>query len=123
MSDQENENIEPPKPSMKDAFAPGNTTSSGELFGPDECTIYVNKITKECFIFHSKPVEQNIDRLEYDPKDHSVTVIHKDGIQMDLGVKIQWMIRSYFTKATEIGIVQTKDGEVVDGFMVPLLHK
>ena len=109
---------------MRDAFTPaGEASVHAALFGPEECDIYVNKMTKECFIFHGKPVEQNIERLEYNPADHTVEVIKNDGTRMDLGVKIQWLIRPYFTKAPEIGIVQTKDGEMIDGFMVPIVHK
>lgn len=108
---------------IKGAFTGGKTSSSGTLFTPEEFDIYVNKITMEAYIFHAKPVKQDIERLEYDPKDHSVTVVKKDGTQMDLGAKIQWLVRPYFTKAREVGIVQTKDGEVQDGFLVPLVHK
>lgn len=108
---------------IKNAFSPGKTQSSGTLFAPEEFDIYVNKITMEAYIFHAKPVEQNIERLEYDPNDHSVTVVKKDGTQMDLGAKLQWLVRPYFTKAREVGIVQTIDGEVQDGFMVPIVHR
>ncbi len=108
---------------MKDAFSPTKTASSGALFKPDEMDIYVNKLTMEAYIFHAKPVAQDIDHLIYDSKNHQVTVIKKDGTQLDLGVKIQWLVRPYFTKAREVGIVQTKDGEALDGFMVPLIHK
>lgn len=108
---------------IKGAFGGGKTSSSGTLFAPEEFDIYVNKITMEAYIFHAKPIAQDIDRLEYDPNDHSVTVVKKDGTQMDLGAKIQWLVRPYFTKAKEVGIVQTIEGEVQDGFLVPLMHK
>lgn len=113
-----------PKPSMKSAFKSGKGLDGlPVLFAAGEMDIYVNKITLEAFIFHGKPVAQDIERLEYDPDDHMVTVVKKDGTLMDLGVKIQWLIRPYFTRAREIGIVRTKDGETVDGFFVPMEHK
>lgn len=90
---------------------------------PEEFDIYVNKLTMETYIFHGKKMEQDVDYLEYDATDHSVTVVKKDGAQLDLGVKIQWLIRPYFTKTREISIVQTKDGHVVDGYIVPLIHR
>lgn len=121
MSDQDSDDNKPA--SMKEAFSPGQTQGSGVLFDPKEFDIYVNKITKEVYIFHIKPVAQDIARLEYDPTDHSVTVVKNDGTQLDLGAKIQWLIRPHFVKAREIGIVQTKDGEAIDGFMVPLVIK
>ncbi len=121
MTDQESDSQN--TPSMKNAFAPGQTQSSGALFDPKEFDIYVNKITKEAYIFHIQPIAQDIARLEYDPKDHSVTVIKNDGTQLDLGAKIQWLVRPHFVKSREVGIVQTKDGEAIDGFMVPLIVK
>lgn len=108
---------------MKDAFSPENLQSSGTLFDPKEFDIYVNKITKETYIFHTKEIKQDIVRLEYNPKNHRVTVIKNDGTQMDLGAKIQWLVRPHFVKSREIGIVQTKDGAAMDGFMVPLVIK
>ena len=94
------------------------------LFLPEELDIYVNKVTLEAYIFHSKKVEYDtLERLEYDPSDYSVAVVKKDGTRMDLGVKIQWLVRPYFTKANEIHIVQTKDGESINGTVVPLVHK
>ncbi|MCD8497070.1 MAG: hypothetical protein LRZ85_02680 [Alphaproteobacteria bacterium] len=112
------------KPSIKSAFKPGKGLEDAPvLFKPDEMDIYVNKITLEAYIFHGKPVEQDIERFEYDPDDHMVTVVKKDGTIMNLGVKIQWLVRPYFTRAQEVGIVRTKDGETLDGFYVPMIHK
>lgn len=91
-----------------------------KLFKPEEFDIFCNKITLESYIFHTRPIAQDIAHLEYDPNDHSITIYKKDGDIVDLGAKLQWLVRPYFTKSKEIAIVQTKDGEVVDGFMVPL---
>ena len=124
MSDDNSDIQTPPATkidSMKSAFTSGKSANSGILFQEDEFDIFVNKITMEAYIFHTKPVAQDIDRLEYDPNDHSVTVFKKDGNQMDLGAKLQWLVRPYFIKAREVAIVQTKDGEAFDGFMVPLV--
>jgi hypothetical protein len=86
--------------------------------------IYCNKVTREVFIFHGKVVDyESLDYLEYNPADYSVDVVLKNGSRMDLGVKIQWLVRPYFTKAQEIMIVQTKDGESVNGTSVLLKHK
>lgn len=112
------------KPSIKSAFQPGGGVGEAPaLFAPGEMDLYVNKLTLEAFIFHGKPVAQDIERLEYDPGDHTITVVKKDGTQMDLGAKIMWLIRPYFTKAQEVAIVRTKDGETIDGFFVPMIHK
>jgi len=112
------------KDSIKKAFSPGEAKDKPSLFLPDEMDIYCNKITKETFIFHGKKVDYDaLERMEYNPKDHSVDVFLKDGSVLDLGVKIQWLIRPYFTKAEEVQIVQTKDGEAIDGTFIPITHK
>lgn len=111
--------------SMKGAFEPGATGKPvGVMFKPDELDIYVNKVTLEAYIFHGKDIDYStLDHLEYDPLDHGVDVVRKDGSITDLGVKIQWLVRPYFIKAEQINIVQTKDGESVDGTVIPLIHK
>ncbi len=113
------------KSSIRKAWDP-NAPSGGKaaLFTPEEMDIYCNKLTREVFIFHGKTVDYDrMDYLEYDPKDYSVDVVMKDGGRMDLGVKIQWLVRPYFTKAPEIMVVQTKDGESINGTSLPLKHK
>ncbi len=116
-----------PKTSIKDAFKPGEKSAAKAgpvLFTADEMDIYCNKITKEAFIFHAKTINYDeLERMEYNHKDYSVTVFKKDGTAIDLGVKIQWLIRPYFSKAVEVQIVQTKDGTAVNGTFIPLSHK
>lgn len=93
------------------------------LFKPEEMDIYANKVTLEAYIFHGKEIDyERIERLEYHKQDHSVTVVQKDGTRLDLGVKIQWLVRPYFTKAKEVSIVRTKDGKSIDGRIFPLVH-
>lgn len=127
MVDTENENTDETgaKGSMKGDFEPGAAGKPvGVLFTPDELDIYVNKVTLEAYIFHGKEIDYStLERLEYDPIHHTVDVVKKDGSVTDLGVKIQWLVRPYFTKAPFINIVQTKDGDSVDGTSIPLIHK
>lgn len=126
MADTEDENTEnSAKTSMKGAFEPGAAGKPvGVMFKPDELDIYVNKVTLEAYIFHGKDIDyDSLDHLEYDPLDHGVDVVRKDGSVTDLGVKIQWLVRPYFIKAEQINIVQTKDGESIDGTVIPLIHK
>lgn len=112
------------KKGIKSAFQPGEAKDKPSLFLPDEMDIYCNKVTKETFFFHGKDLEyETLERLEYDPKTHTVDVFLKDGTVLGLGVKIQWLIRPYFTKAEEIQIVQTKDGEAINGTFLPITHK
>jgi hypothetical protein len=96
----------------------------GALFRPEELDIYVNKATSEAYIFHGKKIDYTaLANLEYDPDDNSVTVVQKDGKRLDLGVKIQWLVRPYFVKAQQVNVVQTKDGKSIDGVVLPLIHK
>jgi len=111
-------------PGIKDQWQ--NPAGEGEhvLFKPDELDIYVNKVTLEAYIFYGKTIEHNdIDHLEYHPDDYTVDVVFENGQHIDLGVKIQWLVRPYLSKADQISFVQTKDGEAVDGKMVPIVHK
>jgi hypothetical protein len=114
----------PKKGSIKDVFLPGKAVDRSVLFQPDEMDIYCNKVTKETFIFHGKDVDyETLERLEYNPKTYAVTVFRKDGSTLDLGVKVQWLVRPYFSKATEVQIVQTKDGKAINGTFLPITHK
>ena len=123
MADSE-EPQEPSKKSIKGAFKPGSAQDKPALFTAEEMDIYCNKVTLESYIFHGKDVDYDpIHYLEYDPKEKRVDVVMKDGTRMDLGVKIQWLVRPYFTKSKEVSIVQTKDREPIDGTIVPLIHK
>lgn len=107
------------KPSMKSEFdADGKGTP---FFGEGDFDIYINKVTEETYIFHGPALPYAIERLEYNPDDYSVTVVGKEGQKRDLGVKIQWLIRPYFSAAKNISVVQTKDGETIDGVEVPLV--
>ena len=121
------ESEEPPKPSasgsIKSAFKSGKNAKPA-LFTAEEMDIYCNKVTLESYIFHGKDVNYDpISYLEYDPEEKRVDVVMKDGNRLDLGVKIQWLVRPYFTKSKEVSIVQTKDREPIDGTIVPLIHK
>ncbi len=115
------------KDSMKGRWNPAEGTGVRGLpvlFKPEEVDIYCNKVTLDTYIFHGKKVDyEGIDYLEYDPKEYTVDVVLKNGARMDLGVRIQWLVRPYFSKAQEAQIVQTKDGQSIDGVMVPLKHR
>jgi hypothetical protein len=111
--------------SIKKSWDPGggNPGVKKVLFTPDEFDIFCNKVTLDTYIFHGKVVDYDaIDHLEFDHKSYDVDVVLKNGIRMDLGTKIQWLVRPYLGKAHEVSIVQTKDGQSVNGVVVPLKH-
>ena len=112
--------------SMKSNWKPDGK-SSGEkpvFFTPDELDIYCNKVTNDSYIFHGKDIDYTaIDHLVYYPKDYSVDVVMKDGKVYDLGVKIQWLVRPYFSKANQIYMVKTVNNKSVDGVLLSMLHR
>ncbi|MFK7840074.1 MAG: hypothetical protein AB8B83_07050 [Bdellovibrionales bacterium] len=124
MSDQDPNKQSLSTSSMKDAFKPGKGIEKPALFTSDEMDIYCNKVTLETYIFHGKEVDYDpIAYMEYDPKHKTVDIVMKDNTRMDLGVKIQWLVRPYFTKAKEVSMVRTKDREPIDGAVIALIHK
>lgn len=124
----------PPKPPSAQPQKPTGLAQTWEggasgahlpaLFLPEELDIFVNKLTLESYIFHGKEINYEvIKHLEYDASDHSVDIVNKDNTRLDLGVKVQWLVRPYFTKSKEINIVRTVNRDAVDGVVVPLIHK
>ena len=106
-------------------FVAGSGVEDGALlplFKPDEMDIYVNKITGENYIFYGKTIDTNIKHIEFDHVSCRMTVEMNDGRRMDLGVRIQWLIRPYIKKEQQIAVVRTKDGEALEAIMVPVLH-
>jgi hypothetical protein len=121
--DNKDENSAPEK-SAKDAFAGGKRRDDSVLFMEDEVDIYCNKMTNEAFVFHTIELDYKaLERMEYNHDSFRATVFMRDGRELDLGVKIQWLIRPYFSKAQEVQIIRTVDGEPVDGTFIPLSHR
>jgi len=124
MADQDPDKQNAKPSSMKDAFKPGRGAEKPALFTSEEMDIYCNKATLETYIFHGKEVDYDpIAYLEYDPAAKRVDVVMKDNTRLDLGIKIQWLVRPYFAKAKEVSMVRTKDREPIDGTVLPLIHK
>lgn len=124
MADKDENKAKSASKSIKGAFKPGEAPEKPGLFTAEEMDIYCNKVTLESYIFHGKDVDyDSIRYLEYDPKEKRVDVVMRDGSRLDLGVKIQWLVRPYFSKAREVSIVQTHNREPVDGTVVPMIHK
>jgi hypothetical protein len=113
-----------PGKSAKKAFSGGKKRDDSVLFAEDEMDVYCNKMTKEAFIFHAVEIDYSaLERMEYNHDTFRAKVFMKDGRELDLGVKIQWLIRPYFSKAQEVQVIRTVDGEPVDGTFIPLSHR
>lgn len=115
---------EPPKSaSAKSDWNAGIGAKPRAFFKPEDFDIYVNKLTGDTYIFHGPPLPFPVDRLEFSAADNRVTVYTKDGQAIDLGVKVQWLVRPYFKRAKTVFIVQTKNGKSIDGVEVPMTVK
>ncbi len=85
--------------------------------------IYCDRAKGINYIFHHCDLDYTIDHLEYDHDTQRITVFSNDGQKLDLGAKIQWLVRPYIAKEQYIFIIKTKDGAVVDGVQVHLKIK
>ena len=93
------------------------------LFKPEDFDIFCDKESGLTYIFHGPDLNCTIDFMEYDPEIQRVTVFTKDGQKMDLGVRIQWLIRPYFARPQDLYVIQTKDGKALEGVEVELRIK
>ncbi len=116
MSDDQNTENE----GLKENWETGSTSGGVTFFQPDDFDLYANKITGESYIFHGPALPHDIERLEYDDSDKCIYVITKDAQTIKLGEPLNWLIRPYFKREQEIFVVQTKDGNAIDGIEVPL---
>ena len=102
---------------------PGDDASLPLYFKPSEFNLYVNKETMKCYIFHGRDLPVMIERFEMKESDSRITVYSKEGQEFDLGMKIGWLMRPYFKQANKLFIVQTRDGEPLEGHEIPLTFK
>ncbi len=130
MSDEKNDNenkiVEKskPPPSMGKDWGSGFGSGRSKLFEkPEDFDIYCDRERGVNYIFHAPELNCTIDYLEYDPDTQRITVLTNDRQRLDLGAKIQWLVRPYIAKEQYLFIIQTKDGEAIDGVEVHLKIK
>ncbi len=109
--------------SIKGDWGTSQRSSRKVLFEKSEFDIFCDREMGETFIFYGKELPCTVDYLEYNAENQRVTVFTTDGQQLDLGTRIQWLIRPYFAKAQIIVMARTKNGKVIEGFEVPLKIK
>lgn len=85
--------------------------------------IYCDRQNNQNYIFHAGQLNCTVDYLEYNPDTQRITVFTNDGQKLDLGTRIQWLIRPYIAKDQTIFIVRTENREMKEGIQVPLLVK
>lgn len=85
--------------------------------------IYCDRQNNQNYIFHAGTLNCTIDHLEYNPETQRITVFTNDGQKLDLGTRIQWLIRPYIAKDQTILIVRTENREMKEGIQVPLYVK
>lgn len=122
------DNAEPPvnkksPSSIKSDWGTSLRNQRKVLFDKSEFDIFCDRELGETFIFYGKELPCTVDYLEYNPDNQRVTVFTTDGQQLDLGTRIQWLIRPYFAKPQIIVMARTKNGKVIEGSEVPLKIK
>ncbi len=128
MSDNEEQNSNEPLPpsprSMGKDWGSGFGSGRTRLFNsPDDFDIVCNREGGTNYIFHGCELNCSIDHMEYDEENQRITVFTTDGQKMDLGAKIQWLVRPYIAKEQYLYIIRTKDGQAIDGVEVHLQIK
>ena len=127
MSDNEEQNNDtlPPSPrSMGKDWGSGFGSGRTRLFNsPDDFDIVCNREGGTNYIFHGCELNCSIDHMEYNQENPRITVFTTDGQKMDLGAKIQWLVRPYIAKEQYLYIIRTKDGQAIDGVEVHLQIK
>lgn len=121
--DEKNEHSDSPAlpPSMGQHWGSGKGSGRTKLFAREEdFDIYCDRNQGVNYIFHGCPLDCTIDHLEYNPDTMRITVFTTDGQKMDLGTKIQWLVRPYIAKDQYLFIVRTENGESIEGLQVPL---
>ncbi len=111
------------KTSMKDDWGSSLSKKHKSLFNKQDFDIFCDKEQGETFIFHGPELACTIDYLEYNPENQRVMVYTTDGQKLDLGARIQWLIRPYFTQSRTVLMVRTENGKAIGGFEVPLKIK
>lgn len=127
MSDEENKagvSANKTPPSMGNDWGSGKGSGRMALFnGPEEFDIYCDRGQSINYIFHGKPLDCTIDYLEYDHDTQRITVFTNDRQQLDLGSKIEWLVRPYIAKEQNLFIIRTENGKAIDGIQVHLKIK
>lgn len=113
-----------PPPSMRGDWGSGFGSGRTKLFAsPDDFDIYCDREKSQNYIFHRCELDCTIDHMEYNPETQRITVFTNDGQKLDLGAKIQWLVRPYIAREQNIFIIRTKDGKGIDGVEVHLTIK
>lgn len=126
MSDEVENNGEAPKSakSMGDDWGSGFGSGRTRLFeSHDDFDIYCDRENNINYIFHIPELNCTIDHLEYDPDTCRITVVTNDSQRLDLGAKIQWLVRPYIAKEQDLFIIRTENGVAIDGIEVSLVIK
>jgi hypothetical protein len=114
-------------PVVPDSFAQpvspvASSVAPSVLFKPGEFDLYVNPQNQDTYIFHGPRLSSVLSQAHYDWDSHRITLVGSDGAQFDLGIVVTPMLRPYLEREERLYVVQTKDGEAVDGVEIPL-HK
>lgn len=126
MMTQDDSNKDKKQPSgktMGSEWSSGITKKKKLFENLSDFDIYCDRQNNQNYIFHAGALNCTIDHLEYNPETQRITIITNDGQKLDLGTRIQWLIRPYIAKDQTIFIVRTENREMKEGIQVPLFVK
>lgn len=127
MSNKEEKELEtPPKSpkSMGEDWGLGLGSGRARLFArPEDFDIYCDRENGINYIFHGPELDCTIDHMEYDHDTQRIEVITNDRQRMDLGARVQWLVRPYIARDQYLFIIRTENGEPIDGVEVHLTIK
>ena len=113
-----------PPPDMAKDWGSGEGSGRTRLFeNPGDFDIYCDRARGVNYIFHGCDLNCTIDYMEYDPETQRITVHTNDGQHLDLGARIQWLVRPYIAREQYLFIIRTENRKPVDGIEVHLRIK
>lgn len=75
----------------------------------------------DVWIVHDKPLTETPAWVEYDLDDNTLMLVMRNGKLQSLGVTIKRVIRRHMRKARNVSLLWSKDGDVQDFYLLPLV--
>lgn len=73
------------------------------------------------WLVHDRPFAVGLIWAEYDVDSARLYLVGRDGVMVDLGIKIFPETRKFLRKARQLVTLQMKDGAIDDSYTLPLL--
>ena len=92
------------------------------LFLEEEVDLYIKTDSHEAYVFHGKHIDYGaIDHLVFRHEERRIAVYLKNGSILDLGVRVEYLVRQPLRHASKVYIVRTEMNVSKDGIEVPFI--